>query len=66
LSVGSRKINTIQTETPRLQSWIPGTAAAALAGTGRARADYATVVDPSTDYGAWEGWGASLSWWKGA
>ncbi|MFL6072273.1 MAG: glycoside hydrolase, partial [Mycobacteriales bacterium] len=43
-----------------------GTAAAGIVGTGRARADYAIVVDPATNYGAWEGWGASLSWWAGA
>ncbi|MEN3615432.1 hypothetical protein AAH979_38780 [Plantactinospora sp. ZYX-F-223] len=28
-----------------------------------AYADYATTVDPSKSYGAWEGWGAALSWW---
>src|SRR5690242_18078480 len=43
-----------------------GAAGAGILGTGRARADYATVINPATDYGAWEGWGASLSWWAGA
>lgn len=29
----------------------------------RAYADYATVINPSTNYGRWQGWGAALSWW---
>lgn len=28
-----------------------------------ARADYATVINPQTTWGAWEGWGVSLCWW---
>src|ERR1017187_1722353 len=28
-----------------------------------ARADYTTVINPQTTWGAWEGWGASLCWW---
>jgi galactan endo-1,6-beta-galactosidase len=28
-----------------------------------ARADFTTTPDPETDWGAWEGWGTSLSWW---
>ncbi|HEY6228341.1 MAG TPA: glycoside hydrolase, partial [Verrucomicrobiae bacterium] len=27
------------------------------------RADYTTIVNPSTTWGTWEGWGASLCWW---
>ncbi len=42
-------------------------AAAAVAGSalasGTARADVTVAVDPSTDYGRWEGWGTSLAWW---
>lgn len=25
--------------------------------------DYTTTIDPSTDWGRWEGWGVSLCWW---
>ena len=28
-----------------------------------ARADHSVVISPSTTYGKWEGWGASLCWW---
>jgi galactan endo-1,6-beta-galactosidase len=28
-----------------------------------ARADYATTVNPSTNWGTWQGWGSSLAWW---
>lgn len=28
-----------------------------------ARADYSTTVDPSANWGTWEGWGCSLAWW---
>ncbi|MBP2327956.1 galactan endo-1,6-beta-galactosidase [Kibdelosporangium banguiense] len=42
-------------------------AAAAVAGTtlatGTAHADMTVAVDPSADYGRWEGWGTSLAWW---
>ncbi|MEV0643963.1 glycoside hydrolase [Phytomonospora sp. NPDC050363] len=31
-----------------------------------ARADYATVVDPTANWGVWEGWGTSLCWWARA
>jgi galactan endo-1,6-beta-galactosidase len=31
--------------------------------TGTARADATIAVNPSTTYGAWEGWGTSLAWW---
>ena len=29
----------------------------------KCRADYTTVVNPSTTWGTWEGWGTSLCWW---
>src|SRR5215510_375126 len=42
-------------------------AGAAAAGTalttGTARADLTVVVDPTADFGRWEGWGTSLAWW---
>ncbi|MBV9850589.1 MAG: RICIN domain-containing protein [Armatimonadetes bacterium] len=28
-----------------------------------ARADYTATVDPSIQYGIWQGWGSSLAWW---
>jgi galactan endo-1,6-beta-galactosidase len=28
-----------------------------------AHADYATTVNPGTNWGTWEGWGTSLCWW---
>ncbi|MFE4641395.1 beta-1,6-galactanase, partial [Streptomyces sp. NPDC056730] len=31
--------------------------------TGTAHADVTIPVDPSADYGVWEGWGTSLAWW---
>jgi galactan endo-1,6-beta-galactosidase len=49
---------------------LGGAAAAAAAasvgpmiGAVPAYADYSTIVDPSKNYGTWEGWGAALSWW---
>ncbi|MFD5340657.1 glycoside hydrolase [Streptomyces hawaiiensis] len=34
-----------------------------MLGMGTARADATIAVDPSKDYGTWEGWGTSLAWW---
>jgi len=28
-----------------------------------AKADYSTTVNPSVNWGSWEGWGCSLAWW---
>src|SRR5215470_510859 len=28
-----------------------------------AHADYTTTINPSTNWGTWEGWGCSLCWW---
>lgn len=30
---------------------------------GTARADYAMTVNPTVNWGTWEGWGTSLCWW---
>ncbi|MEU9919017.1 glycoside hydrolase [Streptomyces sp. NPDC051001] len=38
-------------------------ALASVLATGTARADSTIAVDPSIDYGTWEGWGTSLAWW---
>ncbi|MEE1826532.1 glycoside hydrolase [Streptomyces sp. BE20] len=38
-------------------------AMAMAAGTGRAWADFSTTVDPTVQWGTWEGWGTSLAWW---
>ncbi|GAA2049640.1 hypothetical protein GCM10009839_64610 [Catenulispora yoronensis] len=35
-------------------------------GTGTARADSTTTIDPGTSWGTWEGWGTSLAWWAKA
>ncbi len=47
-----------------------GSAAAAMVGTASAvalpraaTADYSTTPDPTSNWGAWEGWGTSLCWW---
>ena len=48
---------------------LGGAAAAAIGGVllpESAAADYRTMVDPGKDYGAWDGWGASLAWWATA
>ncbi|MFI9329530.1 glycoside hydrolase [Kitasatospora sp. NPDC052868] len=42
---------------------LPAGAAGMALGAGTARADFATMVDPQTDWGVWEGWGTSLGWW---
>ncbi|WP_207916464.1 hypothetical protein [Micromonospora sp. KC723] len=39
-----------------------GAVAGALT-TGAANADATVTINPSADYGAWEGWGTSLAWW---
>ncbi|KAK6820719.1 glycoside hydrolase family 30 protein [Apiospora arundinis] len=33
---------------------------------GRGAADTTTTVNPSTNWGTWEGWGTSLAWWAAA
>ncbi|MFE1384153.1 glycoside hydrolase [Streptomyces sp. NPDC058740] len=45
---------------------LPAAAAVVGLGAGTARADGATVVDPASNRGTWEGWGTSLSWWAKA
>ncbi|MFD7902932.1 glycoside hydrolase [Kitasatospora sp. NPDC059747] len=39
------------------------TAAVMAASMPASAASYTTPIDPSLNYGAWQGWGASLSWW---
>ncbi|GAB2742389.1 glycoside hydrolase [Streptomyces bullii] len=40
-----------------------GTVLGGALATGTAHADATIAVNPSTTYGAWEGWGTSLAWW---
>ncbi|WP_327674662.1 glycoside hydrolase [Kitasatospora sp. NBC_00458] len=42
---------------------VPIGALGVAAATGTARADDSTTVDPSAQWGTWEGWGTSLAWW---
>ncbi|MFF2040125.1 glycoside hydrolase [Kitasatospora sp. NPDC058170] len=42
---------------------LPAGAAGVALGAGTAHADFATVLNPATDWGPWEGWGTSLGWW---
>lgn len=45
---------------------VPLGAAAMTGLAGTARADSSTTVDPTADWGTWEGWGTSLCWWAKA
>ncbi|KAJ7176057.1 endo-beta-1,6-galactanase [Mycena crocata] len=42
------------------------TLAVALLATRPAVADTTTTINPSTNFGTWEGWGTSLAWWAKA
>lgn len=42
---------------------VPVGAMAVVAAAGTARADFTTTVNPSANWGTWEGWGTSLAWW---
>ncbi|KAJ7642780.1 glycoside hydrolase superfamily [Mycena polygramma] len=42
------------------------TLAVTLVATQRAVADQTTTINPSANYGTWEGWGTSLAWWAKA
>ncbi|KAA2266591.1 beta-1,6-galactanase [Solihabitans fulvus] len=45
---------------------VPLGAAAATYLADPANADYTTTVNPSVNWGTWEGWGTSLAWWAAA
>ncbi|HEU5474650.1 MAG TPA: glycoside hydrolase [Actinophytocola sp.] len=52
--------------TVRRRTVLTAAGAAAIGGTlatGTAHADMTVVVDPTADFGRWEGWGTSLAWW---
>ncbi|MFJ4972835.1 glycoside hydrolase [Streptomyces sp. NPDC088755] len=53
----------------RRRTLLAGAGAGVLASTfatGTARAASTVAVDPSVNWGIWEGWGTSLSWWARA
>lgn len=45
-----------------MRRWVAAVALA-VALSGPAWADYTTTVNPTTNWGTWEGWGCSLAWW---
>jgi hypothetical protein len=47
---------------PGMRRWVAAVALA-VALSGPAWADYTTTVNPTTNWGTWEGWGCSLAWW---
>jgi hypothetical protein len=52
--------------TIRRRTVLAAAGAAAASGaltTGTARADSTVTVDPTVDFGQWDGWGTSLAWW---
>ena len=44
-------------------SIIASIAILCVSGSSPARADYTMTVNPSTNWGTWQGWGCSLAWW---
>ncbi|MFZ4276699.1 glycoside hydrolase [Streptomyces arboris] len=53
----------------RRRTLLAGAGAGVIATTlasGTARADSTVTVDPAVNWGTWEGWGTSLSWWARA